>query len=422
MAVPKVYVDGRLITWSDTLFSPPYRPAKGVASKPVSWRLFPTGQAAAQARAQIERTAKKAPEVMVKITNKKGAGRGMANIRNHLDYISRNGKLEIEDQRGELVRGRSDLKDFQDNWQISSGRTIAEEEGKVRDALNIVFSMSPGTPADKVKDAVRDFLGDEFDGREYVFVLHTDTQHPHVHVCVKTAPAPGLKRLSPRKNDLQRWREGFAQKLRDNGIEANATPRRTRGVTRQPLRQIDIHRAKRQQALLVQKDIDLNQHPKFGQRERHAWKEITKALNSSDQRSDIHLAKKVMDFWQQSPIGQAVKKSLTERKNHVREQLIRGWRAAATRLHQPDHYQAQTRIQSQVQPVPGMWPLPSGAVASEQGKSTALLLYPDALNYLGRRTSPDIGMRRPDIRAPGAARGGIETPLPPSSTDTDRKR
>ena len=40
------------------------------------------------------------------------------------------------------------------------------------------------------------------------------------------------ERLNPRKADLQAWREGFARALRDRAIEAEATPRRTRGVTR----------------------------------------------------------------------------------------------------------------------------------------------------------------------------------------------
>jgi len=41
-------------------------------------------------------------------------------------------------------------------------------------------------------------------------------------------------RLNPRKADLQAWREGFADKLRDQGIDADATPRRARGVVRKP--------------------------------------------------------------------------------------------------------------------------------------------------------------------------------------------
>jgi hypothetical protein len=37
------------------------------------------------------------------------------------------------------------------------------------------------------------------------------------------------KRLNPRKADLQRWRETFAEKLRSYGVEAEATRQATRG-------------------------------------------------------------------------------------------------------------------------------------------------------------------------------------------------
>ena len=36
------------------------------------------------------------------------------------------------------------------------------------------------------------------------------------------------KRLNPRKADLHRWRETFAEKLRDRGVEAEATRQATR--------------------------------------------------------------------------------------------------------------------------------------------------------------------------------------------------
>jgi type IV secretory pathway VirD2 relaxase len=38
------------------------------------------------------------------------------------------------------------------------------------------------------------------------------------------------QRLNPRKEDLRRWREVFAQRLRARGIEAEATPQCTRGA------------------------------------------------------------------------------------------------------------------------------------------------------------------------------------------------
>ena len=41
---------------------------------------------------------------------------------------------------------------------------------------------------------------------------------------------------APRKADLAEWRERFARELRGRGIQAEATPRRSRGITQKPER------------------------------------------------------------------------------------------------------------------------------------------------------------------------------------------
>jgi type IV secretory pathway VirD2 relaxase len=99
-----------------------------------------------------------------------------------------------------------------------------------------------------VRDAARSFAADMFSGRhDYVFTLHTDTPRPHVHLSICSRSQTG-ERLNPKKADLELWRQTFAQALRDRGVEAEATPRRARGVTRKaertPLRKIrDRHEA-----------------------------------------------------------------------------------------------------------------------------------------------------------------------------------
>ncbi|PIL18185.1 hypothetical protein P775_21035 [Puniceibacterium antarcticum] len=58
-----------------------------------------------------------------------------------------------------------------------------------------------------------------------------DTQHPHVHLTVRTIGQDG-ERLNLRKADLQHLRDTFAEKLRQRGIEAESTPRHARSKTR----------------------------------------------------------------------------------------------------------------------------------------------------------------------------------------------
>jgi hypothetical protein len=62
-------------------------------------------------------------------------------------------------------------------------------------------------------------------------VLHTDQEHPHVHLVVKAEGQDG-RRLHIDKAMLRDWREQFAQLMRDQGIAANATPRAVRGRTK----------------------------------------------------------------------------------------------------------------------------------------------------------------------------------------------
>ena len=95
-------IDGVLITWGDRLFYPGNRVVK-VKQQP-KLNGDSARQRAAAIRERIEATVvRRAPQVMVKVT---GGGRGMKAIVAHFRYISKNGRLDIEDERGETMRGR----------------------------------------------------------------------------------------------------------------------------------------------------------------------------------------------------------------------------------------------------------------------------------------------------------------------------
>lgn len=195
-------------------------------------------------RARLARVAARAPEVMVKVT---GRTRDGAHLRAHLDYISRNGRLELEGPDGAMIAGRTDIGDLADEWWA----TALTEMSRRKDSPvshSIVLSMPAGTNEIALRDAARSFASEMFAGRhDYVFTLHTDTPRPHVHLSICSRGHAG-ERLNPKKADLELWRQTFAQALRDRGVEAEATPRRARGVTRKaeraPLRKIrDRHEA-----------------------------------------------------------------------------------------------------------------------------------------------------------------------------------
>jgi len=189
--------------------------------------ILAAGSSISPIRDRLARIARRTPEVMVKVT---GRTRDAAHLRAHLDYIARNGQLEAEGRDGVALVGRDEVRDVGDVWAWSA---LADRRRRANAplGLSLILSMPAGTDAIRLRDAARAFAQDAFaDRHDYLLVLHTDTPHPHVHVTVCARGDQG-QRLNPKKADLEAWRQMFAQALRDRGVEAEATPRRARGVT-----------------------------------------------------------------------------------------------------------------------------------------------------------------------------------------------
>lgn len=306
-------VDGVLKDWGDRLDYGRVKGRKGknIRSGPVKAEQTPKASGPAT-REKVARTVKKAPEVMVKIS---GGGKNMRQIKAHMDYISRNGAVELEDENGQTYQGKEDVRDVRDAW--AKGKIGIPYEGEKRkEAFNIILSMPPGTNRQAVKDAARAFAASEFGNHQYVFAAHDDENHPHVHLAVKAIGMDGV-RLNPRKADLQRWRELFAEKMRDQGIEANATPRKARGIVQKPekqaVRQMEqrgvVSRAKagrradaeREAAGGPAKPNPAQDKISVTRKEtQHAYGQIARTLAKGDDE-DKQLALQVVRFVQQMP-------------------------------------------------------------------------------------------------------------------------
>lgn len=228
--------DFAMVPGFEEVWRPPVRPRRRTPETVLSPKA-----AADAARAKLVRIVNRAPEVMVKVT---GRTRDPAHLRAHLDYISRNGDLELEDPDGALVSGRSAVKELADDWSA-----FALQDRRRRETTpfshSVMLSMPAGTDPLAVRDAARAFAQEMFGDRfDYVFALHTDAPHPHVHLSIRSLGDNG-ERLNPKKGDLETWRQAFAEALRDRGVEAEATPRRARGVTRKADRGSIRHMRKR---------------------------------------------------------------------------------------------------------------------------------------------------------------------------------
>ncbi len=292
--------EAEILHWAEKLFYPVSLKGKTPKEDPTSRNLGKTAvkmlSSHARVRAQIARTTRRSPEVMVKITNRLGAGKGMVAIRNHLSYISRNGKLELETDTGERLSGRDAIADYSEELKCQIRGIPIPEVSNRREAFNIILSMPAGTPSDKVHEAASHFLKDEFcDRHRYCFTLHTDTDKPHVHACVLAAPLRKGKRLNPRKADLQRWREGFAEQLRNIGIDANATPRKTRGESRNPISQSG-HHIRRKMPIHFSKIDAFVEWPEVYRSAQDAWRKLAKSMQHSSSEAELKIATEIERF------------------------------------------------------------------------------------------------------------------------------
>jgi hypothetical protein len=283
-------IDGVLVQWGDRLFYPGNRIVKETAQPKLLAKLV--RRRAAAIRERIEATViRRAPQVMVKVT---GGGHGMKAIAAHFRYITKNGRLDVEDERGETLRGKEALRELADDWRL--GGTRIDEVSDRREAFNIMLSMPRGTDPMAVQWAAREFARTELADHKYVMVLHDHQANPHVHISVRAESQYG-KRLNPRKADLQRWREIFAEKLRERGVEAEATRQATRGQARnyEPLWRM---KARQDRRLRIERSQWKRTPKALANRARamEAWREIGRALAGSGGKSDRDLARGVARF------------------------------------------------------------------------------------------------------------------------------
>ena len=159
-----------------------------------------------------------------------------------------------------------------------------------------MLSMPTGTDARVVRQAAREFAKAELANHRYVMVLHTHQANPHVHISVRAEGRDG-KRLNPRKEDLHRWRETFAEKLRERGVEAEATRQATRGNSRnyEPLWRI---KAKGEGRLRTARSSSKSGGRVHATRAEalQAWREIGRALEASPVAADRELARSIDRF------------------------------------------------------------------------------------------------------------------------------
>jgi hypothetical protein len=197
---------------------------------------------------------------MVKVT---GGGRSVRAVAAHLAYISHNGEVELESDRSEYVP-EDGQKELLKTWHLELSAGQYRPKGTARCVAsgiklvhNVVLAMPAGTPPDKVLAAAKRFAREKFGAQHrYVMALHTHQQHPHVHLVVKAERENGRGRLHIDKAMLREWRRDFAQMMRKQGIDANATPRSVRGQTKRATKDAFYRTRQRGQSYALREKLD----------------------------------------------------------------------------------------------------------------------------------------------------------------------
>lgn len=78
---------------------------------------------------------KKLPQVVVKIS---GASKGVNRAQAHIDYIGRNGKVEIEDQDGNKYNNKNEQKSLMGAWQ-AQGCTTNTKQAHAKKRFTLSF-------------------------------------------------------------------------------------------------------------------------------------------------------------------------------------------------------------------------------------------------------------------------------------------
>lgn len=175
------------------------------------------------------------PEAVTKVI---GFAKSAKSAKQMIDYISRDGDIELKDHDGFGLQSDEERLDIIKDWEQNFP---TRKDGRY--AMHFMVSAPKGSDHAATVAASQEFAETIFGEYDYVLASHFDEDHPHTHFIVaRKIDGPAL---NPRKEDLQEWREAWAEIGTRHGISMVASNRIERGVTRRSDKQRDIHIRKR---------------------------------------------------------------------------------------------------------------------------------------------------------------------------------
>jgi len=191
---------------------------------------------------QRVKNARKVPQAVVKIIPGGGcSGRGQ--LVAQLNYLSRDGDLELEEGYREFRNPIWDTDDIRDtatrwamDWEDAMSRDARTARAKSK-TFHMLISYPEGTDPETAKEAADKFadrlchsgeFGDEW---RNVRAWHTDRAHPHMHLVVDRLGESGrMMQIHPAKEiNPKRLRALQVDTAAEYGLALNDTPRVSRG-------------------------------------------------------------------------------------------------------------------------------------------------------------------------------------------------
>ena len=174
---------------------------------------------------------RKDPQAVFKVVS---FGRGIA-AKSIMEYVNTREGVEqtFYSESAEVLKGQADIDALYHEWS-QDFRKKGSGRGEQRHVTHMLLSADVAAGernAQRVLDAARETLWHEYgqSGYEYIFVLHQDTEHPHVHVVLKNYNRQTQRKLSIDRHDLLRVRGEFAEQLTKRRLRRHiATLRRDR--------------------------------------------------------------------------------------------------------------------------------------------------------------------------------------------------
>ena len=182
---------------------------------------------------QRARASRRLPQAVFKISSYSHSAAG---VWDRVNYVARDGELEVETANGEKLESLVELEHMVDDWTQDTGERTTR-----RVAMSAVVSFPIGTDEEQATEAARQFFREAFaENHDYIFASHTDAKQFHVHVVVQAQGHDG-KQLRLNRDDIQDLRMLLAEKASEQGIELDASPRWARGLEaeRQPAREVE---------------------------------------------------------------------------------------------------------------------------------------------------------------------------------------